>query len=91
MSIEEVRELYRAQLNQSRELLGKLIDEVEASFIFLALTDRQEKMVTEIMQRNVAPVLKLFEDTVEMEQKFGEIIDSLQSQKQDGAADVWLF
>ncbi|ADL54799.1 response regulator [Gallionella capsiferriformans] len=91
MSIEEVRELYRAQLNESRRLLGKLIDEVEESFIFLALTDRQEKMVTEIMQRNVAPVLKLFEDTVEMEQKFGEIIDSLQSQKQEGVPDVWLF
>jgi CheY-like chemotaxis protein len=91
MSIEEVRELYRAQLNESRRLLSGLIDEVEESFIFLALTDRQEKMVTEILQRNVAPVLKLFEDTVEMEQKFSDIIESLQSQKQDGVPDVWLF
>lgn len=91
MSIEDVRELYRSQLNESRLLLQKLIDEVEESFIFLGLTDRQEMMVGELMRKNVGPVLQLFERTVEMEEKFNDIINSLTSKKDGSAPEVWLF
>lgn len=91
MSIEDVREMYRSQLNESRLLLQKLIDEVEESFIFLGLTDRQEMMVGEIMRKNVTPVLKLFDRGVEMEQKFNDIINSLTNKKDGTTADVWLF
>ena len=91
MSIEEVRQLYLSQLNESGVLLTRLVDEVEESFIFLGLTDRQEKMVTELMHKNVRPVLKLFERSVEMEQKFNDIITSLSSKKDGAAPDVWLF
>ena len=89
MSIEEVRQLYLSQLNESGFLLQKLVDEVEESYIFLGLTDRQEKMLTQLMQKNVQPVLDLFGRSVEMEQKFNDIINSLSSK--GGAQDLWLF
>jgi CheY-like chemotaxis protein len=91
MSIEEVRELYRVQLYESRVLLQRLIDEVEASFIYLGLTDTQESMVGEIMRKNVDPVLNLFERSVEMEQKFNDIIKSLTNKKDGSESEVWLF
>lgn len=91
LSIEDVRELYRSHQSDSRLLLQRLVDEVEKAYIFLGLTDNQERLVSEIMHKNVEPVLSLFERSVEMEEKFNEIIDSLTTKNSGGAPEVWLF
>lgn len=91
LSLEEVRTEYRAHLRESHFLLQKLVDEVEKSYIFLGLTDRQELMVTDIMNKNVAPVIALFERSAAVENRFDEIINSLTNDKNGNAADVWLF
>lgn len=91
LSIEEVRELYRSQLGDSRLLLQQLVDEVEKAYLFLGLNDNQERMVSEIMHKNVEPVLGLFERSALMEDKFNDIVAALTTKGSNGAPEVWLF
>jgi CheY-like chemotaxis protein len=91
LSLEDIREQHRAHQRDSRLLLQKLVDEVEKSYIFLGLTDKQEEMVSKIMKDNVEPILSLFERIVGVEEKFNDIINSLTNKKSGDAPEIWLF
>lgn len=76
-AVEELRDQYRQQQEATREQLQQLVDDVEATYLFLGLTERQEATVSDTIRNRATEVLKLFERSEVLEAQFSAILDSL--------------
>ena len=72
-----MRDQYRQQQEATREHLQQLVDDVEATYLFLGLTERQEATVSDTIRNRATEVLKLFERSEALEAQFSAILDSL--------------
>ncbi|WP_371323289.1 response regulator [Dechloromonas sp. ZY10] len=89
-AIEVLRDEYRAQQSAAREKLQQMVNDVEDSYVFLGLTERQEATVSDSLRRSADEVLSLFQQDEAMEAQFSLILDALQPQS-NGADNVMLF
>lgn len=89
-AVEELREQYRFQQSETCRQLQQLIDDVEATYVFLGLTDRQEATVSETIRSRSDEILKLFELNQALEAQFAAILDSLMPRSARGE-NVMLF
>ena len=76
-AIERLREMYRRQQLDTRFLLQHLLDNVEKTYVFLGLTDRQEESVTSTVRGGADEILQLFEQSAAFEQEFNNILSAL--------------
>lgn len=76
-AIEILRQKYRAQQVETRMLQHDLIEQVEKTYIYLGLTDKQEQLVTDVMKKCSERILELFEQSDELEKQFSIIADAL--------------
>lgn len=78
-AIEELRDLYRKQQAETRVLMQDLIEQVEKTYVFLGLTDRQEDTLSATLRASADQVLRLFDIGLEFDKRFAVILDSLKS------------
>lgn len=88
-AVEELREAYRKQQNDTCALLQELIDKVEGTYVYLGLTENQEDTVSATLRNGADRIIKLFEQAENFERQFEAVLESLQY-KRNNAADVWL-
>lgn len=76
-AIENLREMYRLQQLDTRFQLQHLIDAVEKSYVFLGLTESQERSLTEVVRDGSERVLQLLDKTEAFELEFSNILGAL--------------
>lgn len=74
-TLEELRDLYRKQQVDTRMLLDQMIVDVEKTFVFLGLTDRQESVLSETVHASADRILSLFEQGLKLDEKFARILE----------------
>lgn len=88
-AVEVLRDEYRQQQGAAREKLQKMVEDVEDSYVFLGLTERQEATVSDSLRRSADEVLALFQHDEALEAQFALILDALQPKS--GGDNVMLF
>lgn len=89
-AVEDLRRQYLSQQASTRELLQQLTDDVENTYVFLGLTERQEATVSETIRARADEILKLFELADVFDKQFASILESLRPDN-GGESSVSLF
>lgn len=89
-AVESLRDQYRQQQEATQLRLQQLVDDVEASYLFLGLTERQEAAVSDSIRERSNEILCLFQRSEALEAQFSAILDALMPNGRQGSC-VELF
>lgn len=77
VAIEKLREMYRRQQLDTRLELQSLVDRIEGSYSYLALSTVQEESMSETLHDGAGRILVLFDRNEAFEEEFTNILSSL--------------
>ena len=77
--LEQLTQQYSGQKISNQSLLRELVDQVEDSFVHLGLTQSQEEYVMLLIQGAVERSKSLYEQGLQLDYLFGEVIAKLES------------
>jgi len=83
-SLKEIDEKHRQQRFNNAQLLSKMGRKIEESFLYLGLDEKQEKEMLDIITATESDSDKLFQEGVEIDQRFDDIIAELIKVLHDG-------
>jgi CheY-like chemotaxis protein len=81
-AIERMREMYRRQQMDMRLQLQSLVDEVENSYTYLALSTAQEESMSITVQGGANRIIEVIESSSEFELEFSTILSALAGDRQ---------
>ncbi|MEW5893595.1 MAG: response regulator [Pseudomonadota bacterium] len=76
-AIENLREQYRKQQSDTRYILHSLTENMEKLYVYLGLTEGQEKAVADTVRASVEEALQLFERGLDFEGQFASVLAAL--------------
>ncbi|NWG86023.1 MAG: response regulator [Hydrogenophilaceae bacterium] len=76
-AIENLREQYRKQQSDTRYILHNLTENMNKLYVYLGLTEGQEKAVADTVHASVEEALQLFERGLDFEGQFSSVLEGL--------------
>ncbi|TCS73055.1 response regulator receiver domain-containing protein [Sulfuritortus calidifontis] len=76
-AIENLREQYRKQQSDTRYILHSLTENMEKLYVYLGLTEGQEKAVADTVSASIEQALKLFEQGLDFDGQFAAVLEGL--------------
>jgi len=75
-TLSDLRASYSKQQGDTRLLLDELIVDVEKTYTFLELSDKQEEVLSHTMRESSEKVLALFEQGLDLDARFARILEA---------------
>jgi CheY-like chemotaxis protein len=76
-AIEGLREQYRKQQTETRYILHNLTENMDKLYVYLGLTESQEKAVGDTVSTSIEQALKLFEQGLDFDGQFTAVLEGL--------------
>jgi DNA polymerase I-like protein with 3'-5' exonuclease and polymerase domains len=70
---------YRMQQYESSQILSNVSEEIEASFIYLGLSDEQETQLQSIVKKSEEKMAQLFHQVSVIDKKFNHILSKMEN------------